>query len=135
DRRSDPDASIFRPAAPLRLDLQARGQERAARLGRASRRCRPRSARAVLMKILGLSCHYHDAAAALLVDGLPVAAVQEERLSRRKNDAAFPLAAIEYCLDEAGLEPASLVPVVFYGRPMLTVDRVLTLVPRIFPGS
>jgi len=52
------------------------------------------------MRILGVSAHYHDAAAALIVDGLPVAAVQEERLSRRKNDAAFPLAAIEWCLEQ-----------------------------------
>ena len=55
------------------------------------------------MKILGLSAHYHDSAAALVVDGQPVAAVQEERLSRRKNDAAFPLGAIEWCLDAGGV--------------------------------
>ena len=71
------------------------------------------------MKILGLSAHYHDSAAALLIDGMPVAAVQEERLSRRKNDAAFPIAAIEYCLDSAGLEPDDLDAVVFYERPRL----------------
>jgi carbamoyltransferase len=87
------------------------------------------------MKILGLSAHYHDAAAALLVDGLPVAAVQEERLSRRKNDSAFPLAAIEYCLDQAGLEPGALDAVVFYERPMLKFDRVLTTLLRNFPRS
>src|ERR1043165_3283810 len=57
------------------------------------------------MKILGISAHYHDAAAALVVDGVPVCAVQEERLSRRKNDAAFPLAAIEGGLDSAGVAP------------------------------
>ena len=87
------------------------------------------------MKILGLSAHYHDSAAALVVDGLPVAAVQEERLSRRKNDAAFPIAAIEYCLDEAGLEPDDLDAVVFYERPMLKFDRVLTTLLRGFPRS
>ena len=87
------------------------------------------------MKILGISAHYHDAAAALLVDGLPVAAVQEERLSRRKNDAAFPLAGIEYCLDEVGLEPEQLDAVVFYERPMLKFDRVLTMALRAFPRS
>ena len=87
------------------------------------------------MKILGISAHYHDAAAALLVDGLPVAAVQEERLSRRKNDAAFPIAAIEYCLDEAGLDPDGLDAVVFYERPMLKFDRVLTTLLRSFPRS
>ena len=58
------------------------------------------------MKILGISAHYHDAAAALVVDGAPVSAVQEERISRRKNDASFPLGAIEWCLEDAGLDPA-----------------------------
>lgn len=87
------------------------------------------------MKILGISAHYHDAAAALLVDGMPVAAVQEERLSRRKNDAAFPLGAIEYCLEHARLEPEELDAVVFYEKPMLKFDRVLTMVLRTFPRS
>lgn len=87
------------------------------------------------MNILGISAHYHDSAAALLVDGLPVASVQEERLSRRKNDAAFPIAAIEWCLDHAGLEPEALDAVVFYERPMLKFDRVLTCLLRAFPHS
>jgi carbamoyltransferase len=85
------------------------------------------------MKILGISAHYHDSAAALLIDGLPVAAVQEERISRRKNDAAFPLAAIEWCLDSAGLEPEDLDAVVFYERPMLKFERILTTALRAFP--
>ena len=87
------------------------------------------------MKILGISAHYHDAAAALLIDGMPVGVVQEERLSRRKNDAAFPLAAIEWCLDHAGLEPDDLDAVVFYERPMLKFDRILTSALRAFPKS
>ncbi|EJL28858.1 putative carbamoyl transferase, NodU family [Caulobacter sp. AP07] len=87
------------------------------------------------MKILGVSAHYHDAAAALVVDGLPVAAVQEERLSRRKNDAAFPMGAIEWCLDQAGLQPEDLDAVVFYERPMLKFDRILTSALRAFPHS
>jgi carbamoyltransferase len=85
------------------------------------------------MKILGVSAHYHDAAAALVVDGLPVAAVQEERLSRRKNDAAFPMGAIEWCLDQASLQPEDLDAVVFYERPMLKFDRILTSALRAFP--
>src|SRR3954466_9415523 len=89
----------------------------------------------IKMKILGISAHYHDAAAALVIDGIPVAAVQEERLSRRKNDAAFPLAAIEHCLDQAGLEPDDLDAVVFYERPMLKFDRILTCALRAFPHS
>src|SRR5260221_4949086 len=87
------------------------------------------------MNILGVSAHYHDAAAALIVDGVPVAAVQEERLSRRKNDAAFPMSAIEYCLESAGLEPGELDAVVFYERPMLKFDRILTCALRAFPHS
>ncbi len=87
------------------------------------------------MKILGISAHYHDAAAALVIDGLPVAAVQEERFSRAKNDAAFPMAAIEWCLDQAGLEPEQLDAVVFYEQPALKFDRILTSSLRSFPHS
>lgn len=87
------------------------------------------------MKILGISAHYHDSAAALLVDGLPVAAVQEERLSRRKNDAGFPTRAIEWCLDQAGIESDQLDAVVFYEQPTLKFDRVLTASLRAFPHS
>jgi carbamoyltransferase len=87
------------------------------------------------MKILGISAHYHDSAAALVVDGVPVCAVQEERLSRRKNDAAFPLGAIEWCLDHAGLDPGDLDAVVFYERSMLKFDRILTCALRTFPHS
>jgi carbamoyltransferase len=87
------------------------------------------------MRILGLSAHYHDSAAALVVDGVPVCAVQEERLSRRKNDAAFPLAAVEWCLERAGLEPEQLDAVVFYEKPMLKFDRILTLALRGFPRT
>jgi len=85
------------------------------------------------MKILGISAHYHDSAAALLVDGAPVAAVEEERLSRRKNDAAFPLAAIDWCLEQGGIEPQDLDAVVFYERPMLKFERILTTALRAFP--
>src|SRR5437588_11839184 len=87
------------------------------------------------MKILGISAHYHDAAAALVVDGVPLCAVQEERLSRRKNDAAFPLAAIDWCLEHAGIEPDALDAVVFYERPMLKFERILTSALRAFPRS
>src|SRR5260370_7603719 len=87
------------------------------------------------MKILGISAHYHDAAAALVVDGVPVCAVQEERLSRRKSDAAFPLSAIEWCLDHAAIRPEALDAVVFYERPMLKFDRILTCALRAFPRS
>src|SRR5438093_782072 len=87
------------------------------------------------MKILGISAHYHDSAAALVVDGVPRCAVQEERISRRKNDSAFPLGAIEWCLEQAGLEPEELDAVVFYERPMLKFDRILMTALRAFPKS
>jgi len=87
------------------------------------------------MRVLGISAHYHDSAAALLVDGEPVCAVQEERLSRRKNDAAFPISAIEWCLEQARLEPDQLDAVVFYEKPMLKFERILTMALRGFPRT
>src|SRR5437762_1447484 len=87
------------------------------------------------MKILGISAHYHDAAAAVVVDGVPVCAVRAERLSRRKNDAPAPLSAIEWCLDRAGLEPQALDAVGFYERPLLKFERTLTCALRAFPRS
>jgi carbamoyltransferase len=87
------------------------------------------------MKILGISAHYHDSAAALLVDGVPVAAVQEERLSRRKHDSGFPLGAIEWCLERGGVEPAALDAVVFYEKPMLKLERIVLSALRTFPRS
>ena len=87
------------------------------------------------MNILGISAHYHDSAAALVVDGVPVCAVQEERLSRHKNDASFPAGAIEWCLSHAHLEPGDLDAVVFYERSMLKFERILTCALRAFPRS
>src|SRR5256885_830280 len=63
------------------------------------------------------------------------AAVEEERLSRRKNDAAFPLSAIEWCLDHAGLSPEDLDAVVFYEKPMLKFERIVTMALRGFPRT
>src|ERR1051326_1842602 len=87
------------------------------------------------MNILGISAHYHDSAAALVIDGVPVCAVQEERLSRHKGDSTFPLQAIESCLEHARIEPQELDAVVFYERPMLKFDRILTCALRAFPRS
>lgn len=75
--------------------------------------------------ILGISAFYHDSAAALLVDGRIVAAVQEERFSREKHDARFPAHAIEYCLSEAGLTSDDLDFVGFYEKPYLRFERLL----------
>jgi carbamoyltransferase len=75
--------------------------------------------------ILGLSAFYHDSAAALIVDGRIVAAAQEERFSRKKHDAGFPLAAVAYCVNEAGLELAQVDFVAFYEKPILKFDRLI----------
>ncbi len=77
------------------------------------------------MNILGISAYYHDAAAAILVDGVLVAAAQEERFTRKKHDAGFPEHAIRYCLDEAGLELSMVDQVVFYDKPFLKFERLL----------
>ena len=75
--------------------------------------------------ILGISAFYHDAAAALLQDGRIRAAAQEERFSRKKHDPRFPVNAINYCLEEAGIESDELDAVVFYDNPLLTWDRIV----------
>jgi carbamoyltransferase len=88
------------------------------------------------MRILGISAFYHDAAAALVVDGRIIAAAQEERFTRRKHDAAFPHNAIAYCLEQAGIQPDELDHVVFYDKPFLKFERLLetyvALAPRGF---
>jgi carbamoyltransferase len=75
--------------------------------------------------ILGISAFYHDSAAALVVDGEIVAAAQEERFTRIKHDFGFPVHAIRYCLEEAGLEPDQLDYVGFYDKPFLKFERIL----------
>jgi len=77
------------------------------------------------MRILGISCYYHDAAAALIVDGRIVAAAQEERFTRKKHDASFPKNAIAYCLQEAGIDMSGIDAVAFYDKPFLTFERLL----------
>jgi carbamoyltransferase len=77
------------------------------------------------MRILGISAFYHDSAAALLIDGRPIAAAQEERFTRKKHDARFPEAAIRYCLNEGGLDLDDLDYVVFFEKPFLKFERLL----------
>jgi carbamoyltransferase len=79
----------------------------------------------LLQRILGLSAYYHDAAAALVVDGCVVAAAQEERFTRRKHDAGFPQHAARYCLEHAQLRLRDLDAVVFYDKPFLKFERLL----------
>jgi carbamoyltransferase len=77
------------------------------------------------MMILGLSAYYHDSAAALIEDGKIVAAVQEERLSRKKHDPRFPRAAVAWCLSSAGISMKDLAYVVFYDKPWIKFERML----------
>lgn len=85
--------------------------------------------------VLGISALYHDAAAALVVDGRVVAAMQEERFSRQKNDPELPLRAARACLSRAGLAPGDLDAVVFYENPYAKLGRVLRWQLRSFPRS
>ncbi|HEX8767326.1 MAG TPA: carbamoyltransferase N-terminal domain-containing protein, partial [Jatrophihabitans sp.] len=76
--------------------------------------------------VLGLSSYYHDSAAALVRDGVVVAAAQEERFSRVRHDSAFPARAVGFCLDFAGVELGDLDAVVYYEDPEEKYSRVIS---------
>ena len=75
--------------------------------------------------ILGISCFYHDSAAALIKDGEIIAAVQEERFSRKKHDSGFPLKSIKYCLNSNKINLKDIKAIVYYEKPLLTFERLL----------
>ncbi len=75
--------------------------------------------------ILGISAFYHDSAAALIIDGKIIAAAQEERFTRVKHDASFPIQAVKYVLEEAGLDVNELTAIAFYDKPLLKFERLL----------
>ena len=77
------------------------------------------------MKLLGISCYYHDSAACLVDAGRIVAAAQEERFTRKKHDEGFPFNAVRYCLAEGGVGKGELDGVVFYDKPLLKFHRIL----------
>jgi carbamoyltransferase len=85
--------------------------------------------------ILGVSCYYHDAAAALLCDGHLMAAAEEERFTRKKHDYNFPKHAIQFCLDSGGIEGPDLDYVVFFEKPFRKLDRILATVLQTYPQS
>ena len=85
--------------------------------------------------VLGISCFYHDSAAALLRDGVVVAACQEERLSRKRHDSGFPARAVKYVLKEAGITAEQLDAVGFYDKPLLKFERMLSTYVATFPRS
>ena len=76
--------------------------------------------------ILGISCYYHDSAAVLLKDGKVIYAIQEERLSRIKQDSSFPDLSINYILDKTGLSILDIDQVIYYEKPFLKFERILT---------
>ena len=77
------------------------------------------------MRVLGISAYYHDAAAALVVDGRVTAAAQEERFTRVKHDKNFPVNAMRFCLEKASCRPEEIDAVVFYDKPALKFDRLV----------
>jgi len=87
------------------------------------------------MLILGISCFFHDAAAALLDNGVLVAAAEEERFSRRKHDSGFPELAIQFCLDQRGISPRDLDYVVFYEKPFIKFERMMMTILGTSPRS
>ncbi len=85
--------------------------------------------------ILGISCFYHDSAAALVTDGRIVAAAQEERFSRKKHDPNFPAGAVAACLREGGITAADLDYVTFFDKPFLKFERLLESILQYAPAS
>jgi len=77
------------------------------------------------MNILGISAFYHDSAACIVVNGKIVAAAQEERFTRKKHDARFPVDSTRFCLEYAGVEIDELDALVFYDKPLLKFERLL----------
>jgi len=87
------------------------------------------------VKVLGISCFYHDSAAALLCDGELVAAAHEERFTRKRHDPDVPVEAVKYCLQEAGLSIGDIDYVAFYDKPFVKFERILMTYLATFPRS
>ncbi len=87
------------------------------------------------MRIFGISCFYHDAAAALIDDGRLIAAAEEERFSRKKHDSSFPQEAIRYCLEAGGVQAPDLDHVVFYEKPFVKFERILLTTMQSYPRA
>ena len=85
------------------------------------------------MKILGISCFYHDSSASIIVNNEIIAAVQEERFTRVKNTPDFPLNSIKFCLEETGLKLEELDAIVFYDKPILKFERLLSTFYQVAP--
>src|SRR2546422_11639371 len=87
------------------------------------------------MDILGISCYFHDSAAALVHDGHLVAAAEEERFARKKHDYEFPQRAIDFCLEMGGIQGSELDYVVLFEKPFLKFERLLLTSMQTFARS
>lgn len=87
------------------------------------------------MHVLGISCYYHDSAAAIVKDGVVIAAAEEERFTRKKHDTNFPINAVNFCLKEAGISGKELDYVAFYEKPLLKFERLLLQNLEMWPLS
>lgn len=87
------------------------------------------------MKILGISCYYHDASAAIVIDGKVAAAAAEERFTRIKHDQSFPENSIKFCLDWCGIKEKDIDAVVFYEKPIIKFERIISQHLASFPKS
>src|SRR4051812_26214678 len=85
------------------------------------------------MIVLGLSCYYHDASAAIVVDGRVIASADEERFTRVKHDSRLPVHAIRYCLEQAGIAASDLDGVAFYEKPLSKFHRMVHSARRYAP--
>lgn len=87
------------------------------------------------MDILGISCFYHDAAAALIRDGMLIAAAEEERFSRKKHDSGFPAQAIDFCLKRGKINGGDLDYAIFYEKPLVKFERILMTSLGVYPKT
>ncbi|MGB0715119.1 MAG: carbamoyltransferase [Phycisphaerae bacterium] len=85
--------------------------------------------------VLGISCYYHDAGAALVRDGQLIAAAEEERFNRKKHHNGFPQQAIQYCLAEAGIDIHQVDHITFYEKPLVKFDRILETILAYWPRT
>ena len=87
------------------------------------------------MNILGISAFYHDSAAAIIVNNEIIACVQEERFTREKHTPEFPTNSIKYCLEESGLSINELDAIVFYDKPLVKFERLLSTFYAVAPKT
>ena len=85
----------------------------------------PKMVKETKVRVLGISCFYHDSAACIIEDGKVIAAAQEERFTRVKHDKSFPLNAINYCLEACKIDINSLTRIVYYDYETWTIERAL----------